>query len=192
MEPADCEEEPLGVSPKLMRPGPKADGTPDQVAHAAKTAPARLGDHEKAAEPDTAVLLVEDNAINQRITSQQLRKAGGYVVHVADHGEECLGFLAQTTFCYKETKLSIILLDLEMPIMDGWTCARKIRELQRDGRIAGHVPIIAVTANARPEQISSAIEAGADAVVTKPFRIPDLIPRMREVMSEVASREQNG
>lgn len=138
------------------------------------------------------MLLVEDNKINQRITSQQLRKTGGYIVHVADHGEECLAFLEQTTYCAKEAKLSLILLDLEMPIMDGWACAREIRQRQQEGRVGGHVPIIAVTANARPEQIASAMEAGADAVVTKPFRTSDLIPRMREVLTEVARLEQNG
>ena len=138
------------------------------------------------------VLLVEDNKINQRITSQQLRKAGGHIVHVADHGQECLDFLEQSTFCSQDAELSLILLDLEMPIMDGWTCAREIRQRQRDGKVVGHVPIIAVTANARPEQIASAMDAGADAVVTKPFRTSDLIPRMREVMAEVAQREEDG
>lgn len=133
------------------------------------------------------VLLVEDNKINQRITSQQLRKAGGHIVHVADDGAACLAFLARTAFCaHDAAPLSIILLDLEMPVMDGWTCAREIRRWQREGRVVEHVPIIAVTANARPEQIASAMEAGADVVVTKPFRTPDLIPRMREVVDKVA------
>ncbi len=56
--------------------------------------------------------------------------------------------------------ISIILMDLEMPVMDGLTCARKIRELERHGTIVRHVPIIAVTAYARPEQIENAKEAG--------------------------------
>ena len=51
-------------------------------------------------------------------------------------------------------------MDLEMPVMDGLTCARKIRQLERDGDIVRHVPIIAVTANARLEQINTAVEAG--------------------------------
>jgi CheY-like chemotaxis protein len=56
--------------------------------------------------------------------------------------------------------LSVILMDLEMPVMDGLTCARKIRELQKSGQLVRHVPIIAVTANARMEQIDTALEAG--------------------------------
>ena len=47
-----------------------------------------------------------------------------------------------------------------MPVMDGLTCTKKIRELERDGKLTGHVPIIAVTANARAEQVRTALEAG--------------------------------
>jgi CheY-like chemotaxis protein len=51
-------------------------------------------------------------------------------------------------------------MDLEMPVMDGMTCARKIRELEMEGTIIQHIPIIAVTAYARPEQIANAKAAG--------------------------------
>jgi CheY-like chemotaxis protein len=56
--------------------------------------------------------------------------------------------------------LSLILLDIEMPIMDGLTCVRKIREMEASGQVRGHVPVIAVTANARSEQVTSAMQAG--------------------------------
>ncbi len=59
-----------------------------------------------------------------------------------------------------DINISVVLMDLEMPVMDGLTCARKIRELERDGTIVRHVPIIAVTAYARPEQIDNAKAAG--------------------------------
>ncbi|KAK0277492.1 hypothetical protein LTR91_021262 [Friedmanniomyces endolithicus] len=131
------------------------------------------------------VLVVEDNMVNQRVMSQQLRRAG-CVVHVANHGLECLGFLDHTIFCEATTPLSIILLDLEMPTMDGLTCIRHIRERQASGRINKHVPVIAVTANARSEQISVAIAAGMDQVVTKPFRIPELMPQMAALVAEIA------
>lgn len=72
--------------------------------------------------------------------------------------------------------------------MDGLTCIRHIRKKQLSGEILGHVPVIAVTANARSEQINSAIAAGMDEVVTKPFRIPELVPQMRKLVSEVLSR----
>jgi len=132
--------------------------------------------------------------------AQQLRKAG-FTVHVANHGLECLNFISQSCYSsepstpelevpedFSPTPLSIVLLDLEMPTMDGLTCIRHIRKKQLSGEILGHVPVIAVTANARSEQINSAIAAGMDEVVTKPFRIPELVPQMRKLVSEVLSR----
>lgn len=133
------------------------------------------------------VLIVEDNLINQKVMSQQLRRAG-CIVHVANHGLECLSFLERTAFCSAELPLSVILLDLEMPTMDGLTCIKQIREHQVNGKIIRHVPVIAVTANARSEQISVAIEAGMDTVVVKPFRIPELIPQMYHLVADVAQR----
>ncbi|KAI7474511.1 histidine kinase [Hortaea werneckii] len=134
------------------------------------------------------VLVVEDNLINQKVMSQQLRRAG-CVVHLANHGEECLSFLQKTTFCESATRLDIVLLDLEMPTMDGLTCIRHIRQRQAEGRISAHVPVIAVTANARSEQISVAIDAGMDSVVTKPFRIPELVPQMRNLIHEIEMQD---
>ncbi|KAI5206823.1 hypothetical protein E4T39_02402 [Aureobasidium subglaciale] len=131
---------------------------------------------------DLHVLVVEDNAINQKILAQQLRKTGCAKVHVADHGVDALELLSTTTFHKAaglgQLPLSVILLDVEMPIMDGLTCARRIRDLERTKEIIRHVPIIGITANARVEQIASCIEAGMDEVVTKPFRVMDLLPRM--------------
>lgn len=72
----------------------------------------------------------------------------------------------------------------EMPVMDGLTCTKRIRQLEKEGSIVGHIPIIAVTANARDEQIQTAIEAGMDDVVSKPFRIPDLIPKIEELKAK--------
>lgn len=111
------------------------------------------------------ILLVEDNLINQKVLSKQLRSTG-CVVHVANHGGEALDFLAKTslwTNCRKSgigINLSLILMDLEMPIMDGLMCTRRIRDLEREGKVDGHVPIIAVTANTRVEQLDMAISAG--------------------------------
>jgi len=145
-----------------------------------------------------------DNMINQKVMATQLRKQG-LTVHVANHGLECLEFISQSSYSSEPTTpneqqefspttptattpLSIVLLDLEMPVMDGLETIRHIREKQQRGEILGHVPVIAVTANARREQINSAIEAGMDEVVTKPFRIPELVPQMRKLVAEVLGR----
>ncbi|KAK4124812.1 putative histidine kinase group protein [Parathielavia appendiculata] len=83
--------------------------------------------------------------------------------------------------------LSVILMDIEMPIQDGLTCTRHIRELERAGKIVGgRIPIIAVSANARMEQIVEAKEAGCDDVLVKPYRMPELLERMKVVMARVA------
>ena len=89
--------------------------------------------------------------------------------------------------------LSMILMDIEMPVQDGLTCTRHIRELERTGRIVGgRIPIIAVSANARMEQILEAKEAGCDDVLVKPYRMPELLERMRIVMSRVAGGAGEG
>ncbi|KAH8649611.1 hypothetical protein BGZ60DRAFT_196731 [Tricladium varicosporioides] len=140
------------------------------------------------------ILLVEDNLINQKVLSKQLRTVG-CTVHVANHGGEALDFLSRTTLWKasassesdpghqnQKIDLTIILMDLEMPIMDGLTAARAIRDLEREGKIT-HVPIIAVTANTRLEQIEVALEAGMDDIVPKPFHIPDLMQKADKFVS---------
>ena len=69
--------------------------------------------------------------------------------------------------------ISVVLMDVEMPVMDGLTATKRIRELQSEGAIRCHVPIVAVTANARPEQVKEMMEAGVDDVLSKPFRVPE-------------------
>ncbi|KAL2259858.1 hypothetical protein VTK26DRAFT_6318 [Humicola hyalothermophila] len=80
--------------------------------------------------------------------------------------------------------VSVILMDLEMPVMDGISCAREIRRLEAEGVITQHIPIIAVTAYARPEQVVNAKAAGVDDVISKPFRIPELIPKIEELVAK--------
>jgi CheY-like chemotaxis protein len=112
---------------------------------------------------DITLLVVEQNLVNQKVMCRQLRKKG-YVVHSASHGIEALEFLEQSKFRKgKEATgkaLSLILLDIEMPIIDGLTCIRKIRELEAEGVLNAHIPVISVSANARIEQIREATLAG--------------------------------
>lgn len=70
-----------------------------------------------------------------------------------------------------------------MPVMDGLTCSREIRNLQTQRKIIRHVDIIATTANVRDEQIEVALKSGIDEVVSKPFMVADLLVRMRERLS---------
>lgn len=152
------------------------------------------------------ILVVEDNLINQQITRKGLADRG-YTVDVANHGLEALEKLrASDRWVRDGTALdhqlpdpavgfgfSLILMDVEMPIQDGLTCTRQIRELEREGKILGpHVPIIAVSANARLEQVLEAKAAGCDDVLVKPYRMPELVEKMNVVMLQVeaANRER--
>jgi CheY-like chemotaxis protein len=125
---------------------------------------------------------------NQKVLAKQLRNHG-YRVSVTNHGLECLSFLESTTFWTannnKGENLAIILMDWEMPVMDGLTCVRRIRELEREGKITAHVPVVAVTANARSQQRMAAEEAGMDDVVTKPYRVSEILGQVSGVLGRL-------
>jgi CheY-like chemotaxis protein len=135
------------------------------------------------------ILIVEDNLVNQRVLAKQLRNIGVKVA-VANHGGKALQYLRNTTYYLTNdpnaNALSLILMDWEMPVMDGLTCVREIRKLQHEGVIHGHVPVIAVTANVRSEQVSQALEAGMDDVISKPFRIPELCACIHKTIANTA------
>lgn len=136
---------------------------------------------EDGADSQVSVLVVEDNLLNQRVLKQQLTKHG-YRVHLADNGSQALDFLrttrhwASNAAATSAQDLSVVLMDIEMPVMNGIEATKNIRDMQRKGEIRGHIPIIAVSANARVEQTKSAIAAGMDDSISKPFRIADLTP----------------
>lgn len=139
-----------------------------------------------------SVLIVEDNLINQRVLAKQLLKHTR-TVHIANDGLECLSFLATTHFQHSTgVPLSVILMDLEMPNMDGLTCVRHIRQMESEGRIKHHVPVLAVTANVRGEQVEKARGAGMDGVVRKPFRIGDLFKEIEKVLNHGRSGMEIG
>jgi CheY-like chemotaxis protein len=142
--------------------------------------------------PNYHILVVEDNLINQRVLCSQLKKIG-CTVQVANHGREALQELTKTRYWKTPTiaepfNLSVVLMDVEMPVLDGNACAREIRSLQRKGEIIGHVPIIAVSANARREQIEQAKRAGMDDAISKPFRIPELMSTIRTLLDQIVGK----
>ncbi|KAF6806761.1 hsp90-like protein [Colletotrichum musicola] len=147
------------------------------------------------------ILLAEDNLINQQITRRGLQDRG-FSVDVANHGIEALEKLMLSVSLQRQEEeyfgqkasssqspampINLILMDIEMPVQDGLTCTRRIRELEREGRVfcasGGRIPIIAVSANARPEQMQQAKSAGCDDVLVKPYRMPELIEKMQVVV----------
>ncbi|KAF2796490.1 hypothetical protein K505DRAFT_373127 [Melanomma pulvis-pyrius CBS 109.77] len=138
----------------------------------------------KAQRAHLKVLIVEDNLVNQKVLQRQLN-THGITTYVANHGGEALEKLKESRY-WKQNgpdalDLGVVLMDKEMPIMDGLTCTSYIREWEKEGLLIGHIPIIAVTANARSEQIATLLAAGMDDVVSKPFRILELIPKIEEL-----------
>ncbi|EHY57185.1 hypothetical protein HRR83_002679 [Exophiala dermatitidis] len=138
------------------------------------------------------VLVVEDNLINQKVLATQLRKVG-CVVHVANHGGEAIEHICRSKHHRDHVgdgiEIDVVLMDLEMPVMDGQTCARRLREMQAAGDLVGHIPVVAVTANARAEQIEMTLKSGIDDVVSKPFRIPELVPKIQDVIGRLGAEE---
>ena len=106
------------------------------------------------------ILLAEDNAINQRLAVTLLEKAG-HLVKVAQNGREALELLQQAHF-------DLVLMDMQMPEMDGIEATQRIRA--REQQIGGHMPIIAMTANAMEGDRELCLNAGMDAYVPKPIQ----------------------
>jgi PAS domain S-box-containing protein len=136
---------------------------------------------------DIDILVVEDNLINQKVLVKQLKKVG-IGVAVANDGVEALAYL-ETTDYYKEggSSLSVILMDLEMPVMDGLTAVREIRKMEQEGKLRRRVPVIAVTANVRDQQVIAAKSSGMDDVVSKPFRMVELFEKIDQVLNNTSS-----
>jgi len=104
------------------------------------------------------ILLTEDNPVNARLAVRTLEKEG-YVVRVVSNGQEALAALDQEPF-------DVVLMDVQMPEMDGFEATRRIRE--RETRTGAHIPILAITAHALPSDRDRCLEAGMDGYLSKP------------------------
>src|SRR6185503_2970282 len=108
------------------------------------------------------VLLAEDNPVNQHVAASLLRRRG-HEVDVVENGKQALAAIATTNY-------DVILMDVQMPEMDGITATRRIRVLPG----GAHLPIYALTAHALPEERQRCLDAGMSGFLTKPFRPHDL------------------
>ena len=123
-------------------------------------------------------LLVEDNMINMEI-AQMLLDQAGFLIETAENGKIALEMTAASEPGYYD----VILMDIQMPVMDGYTAAQAIRALPDPGDpgLAG-IPIIAMTANAFQEDIKKAEEAGMNGHIAKPLDIPDMNATLQRVL----------
>ncbi len=117
------------------------------------------------------ILLVEDLPMNQELACTILRRAGHFV-EIANDGIEAVAAVEENSY-------DVVLMDIQMPRMDGVTAARRIRQLTGPGR---NTPIIAMTANALPEQVRAFRQAGMDDYVAKPFKQHDLHDAIRRAV----------
>jgi PAS domain S-box-containing protein len=125
------------------------------------------------------VLLAEDHPVNQRLVVRMLEKRG-HVVRVANNGREALAALEQEAF-------DLILMDVQMPEMDGFEATAAIRERERETHL--HIPIIAMTAHALKGDRERCLAAGMDAYLSKPLQSEQLFELLDNLPLDLGSEE---
>ena len=138
-------------------------------------------------EADSAILqgkkalLVEDNELNREITIDILSDYG-VTVDEAVNGVEAVSYCAKAIEAGPEAYPDFILMDIQMPLMDGYTATSEIRKLKDP--YDTHIPIIAMTANAFDDDRFKAVEAGMDGYLPKPVKIEVLVQTLVELLSK--------
>jgi CheY-like chemotaxis protein/HPt (histidine-containing phosphotransfer) domain-containing protein/two-component sensor histidine kinase len=127
------------------------------------------------------ILLVEDNTINQLVTKDLLEEKGVHVIIAAD-GEIGLQRL-------QEQRFDLVLMDMQMPVLDGYNAMKIIRESQDP--VLKEIPIVALTANAIASEIEKCFAFGADAYLSKPFKPFNLYQKIFNLLSLKRSDYQN-
>ncbi|MFC3152233.1 response regulator [Litoribrevibacter euphylliae] len=126
------------------------------------------------------VLVVEDNKVNQRVAVARLQKMG-FLVDVADHGEQALNMV---TTCHYD----LVFMDCQMPVMDGFEATRRIRALEKNGRITS-APIIAMTAHVMNEDKAKCFDAGMNDFLRKPVTQDHLEKTMKKWLAQKSVEE---
>lgn len=121
------------------------------------------------------ILVAEDNDINMLITTEFLEMLGATALK-ARNGQEAVELFANSD----PGSIDAVLMDMQMPVMDGCSAARGIRALDRED--AKTIPIVAVTANAFAEDIAKTTEAGMNGHVTKPFTVEELTEALSKLL----------
>lgn len=119
------------------------------------------------------VLLVEDQAVNQMLVERRLTKRG-WTVTIAHHGKEAVDKVQETTF-------DVILMDVQMPVMDGISATKAIREYEQV--TPRYTPIIGLTANTLQEECQHFIEIGMDMCISKPIRFDELFAAIEQCVA---------
>ena len=172
-----CEE--LRIAARLMKPVIQAELL-DAIGLALGrevepgSAPATVAAHPEDTLPPLRILLAEDSLVNQKLAIGLLEKYGHSMV-VAENGQEALAQYAANVF-------DVILMDIEMPLLDGLQTTLAIR--QRERASGQHIPIIAMTAHAMKGDRERCLAAGMDAYVSKPIRVSELLDALRNALAK--------
>jgi len=162
----------LAESARRFPEPPRAPAASEPIVVAAapwpETAPASKAD---AARP-LRVLLAEDHPVNRKVVELILGSIGADMTCVEN------GALAVEAF--RTRRFDVILMDMQMPVMDGLTAIRQIRGIEAASG-AARTPILSLTANAMPEHVDASFAAGADDHLTKPISAPGLIATIEAV-----------
>jgi CheY-like chemotaxis protein len=121
--------------------------------------------------PMVKILLVEDNEMNRDMLTRRLQRKG-YEVVIAVDGEEAVRIAQSQT-------ADLILMDIRLPVMDGWEAIRRIKIMPETQSI----PIIALTAHAMVGDMEKCVEAGCDDYDTKPINLPRLLEKMQVLLN---------
>jgi CheY-like chemotaxis protein len=125
------------------------------------------------------ILLVEDNAVNQKLAARLLEKRG-HTVAIAGNGREALAALEKQSF-------DLVFMDVQMPEMDGFEATAAIRGKEKAS--GNHLPIIAMTAHAMAGDKERCLEAGMDDYITKPIRLEELDSLLKGFSPEASTLE---
>lgn len=120
-----------------------------------------------------SILLVEDNILNQRITTFSLKKFN-HEVDIANNGLEAVNK-------YREKDYDVILMDIMMPVMDGLEATFQIRKYEKENDAKSHTPVIAITANTLDNDRDKCLATGMDEYMAKPFDMN----RLNEIFNEL-------
>ncbi len=124
------------------------------------------------------LLLVEDMLVNRELATIILKKLG-FLTETAENGKEALDMVNSSEAGYYDA----VLMDIQMPVMDGYEAARAIRSITDSEK--ARVPIIAMTANAFSEDVEKALDAGMNGHVSKPVDVNELVKKLKEVLGTV-------
>jgi len=128
--------------------------------------------------PKLHVLVAEDNAVNQKVISTVLGRQG-FSITLASNGEEAWGHFRDGCF-------DLILMDVQMPEMDGLQATRLIREEEKRRASGERIPILALTAHASLSQHEECLAVGMDGILTKPLNVPSLLSEIRAMVHKSA------